>query len=451
MLRIDAAPNQSNFLVAFGGDQRWYRDDLLAQVMGLRLAIRRLPQENFVICCDNSYWFCCALLAAWCEQRTVFMPANSKPSTLDSIIDPEETGLISDHIIDNFSSLIASEIEPVANYESIHIADAKVYLFTSGSSGTPKRITKNLRQLTAELDDLAKVFGEFIRNSAFLATVSHQHIYGLLFRVLLPLSLRCPFGAEFHEYPETLVAATATLEKLSVERAVWVSSPAHLKRMPELVDLTAIGDKLALVFSSGGPLSLDAATRFYQAANQDIHEVLGSTETGGVAYRIQRQSNLWQRFPSVEIKSDDRDALLVRSPFLETAHFQALGNRVELVDDQHFHLHERIDRIVKVEEKRLSLPELERRLQKHPAVQECAALVIEGKRATVCVVAQLSAKGQALLEQQGKRQVTETLRHHLESFYETVLLPKKWRFVDTLPYNAQGKLPVAQLSALFQS
>ncbi|HRE16020.1 MAG TPA: hypothetical protein PLW86_03000, partial [Rhodocyclaceae bacterium] len=56
-------------------------------------------------------------------------------------------------------------------------------LFTSGSSGEPKRISKRLIQLEAECRVLESFWGGHIGQAAVLATVPHHHIYGLLFRV----------------------------------------------------------------------------------------------------------------------------------------------------------------------------------------------------------------------------------------------------------------------------
>lgn len=47
--------------------------------------------------------------------------------------------------------------------------------------------------------------------------------------------------------------------------------------------------------------------------------------------------------------------------------------------------------------------------------------------------------------------MTETLRKHLASHCEALALPRRWRLVRQLPYNAQGKLPHAQLDTLLQA
>ena len=53
------------------------------------------------------------------------------------------------------------------------------------------------------------LWGERLAGTRVLASVSHQHIYGLLFRILLPLSLGLPFDRRSIDYPEQLALQTA--------------------------------------------------------------------------------------------------------------------------------------------------------------------------------------------------------------------------------------------------
>ena len=67
---------------------------------------------------------------------------------------------------------------------------------TSGTTGEGRWIPKALRHLEDEIETLEAVFGARLpRGARVFATVSHQHIYGLLFRVLWPLGAGRPFHA----------------------------------------------------------------------------------------------------------------------------------------------------------------------------------------------------------------------------------------------------------------
>src|SRR5690606_19115132 len=55
-----------------------------------------------------------------------------------------------------------------------------IVLYTSGTTGAPQAIPKKLAQLAAEVVVLERQFGALLGGADIVATVSHQHIYGLL-------------------------------------------------------------------------------------------------------------------------------------------------------------------------------------------------------------------------------------------------------------------------------
>ena len=83
----------------------------------------------------------------------------------------------------------AAELKPLdSNF-------AGLVIYTSGSTGVAQAIPKNLSQMSAEIATLETQFGDVIDDADIVATVSHQHIYGLLFNVLWPLSAGRAFAA----------------------------------------------------------------------------------------------------------------------------------------------------------------------------------------------------------------------------------------------------------------
>ena len=60
-----------------------------------------------------------------------------------------------------------------------------------------------------------------------------------------------------------------------------------------------------------------------------------------------------------------------------------------------------------------------------------------------------SAAGRELLGSRGKTGLASLLRMHLQSFFRATALPRAWRFVDRLPEDAQGKVGLGALRALF--
>ena len=69
--------------------------------------------------------------------------------------------------------------------EGFNADKSVITFFTSGSTGKPKEIEKTVSQLECEIKELQKMWP--CRYASFYSTVSHQHIYGLLFSLLWPV------------------------------------------------------------------------------------------------------------------------------------------------------------------------------------------------------------------------------------------------------------------------
>ncbi|SCZ35948.1 MULTISPECIES: acyl-CoA synthetase family protein [unclassified Pseudomonas] len=316
-------------------------------------------------------------------------------------------------------------------------------LCTSGSSGEPKRIEKTLRQLSNEVQALEQLWGADLGPACMIGSVATQHIYGLLFRVLWPLCAGRAFVRRQLAFPEDLQRASR--EQLAF---AWVASPALLKRMGDNLDWPALSS-VRRVFSSGGALPPEAAQSLQQRLGQWPTEIFGSSETGGIAWR--QGGGLWQPFAGVELSQDSDGALLIASPYLPVGHVEHTADAARIAEDGRFELLGRLDRIVKLEEKRISLPMLEHALVTHDWVSEARLGVVQENRASLGALLVLSDAGLGALRNQGRRAVTEGLRRHLSEHCETLALPRRWRWLRQLPLNAQGKLPQAEVEALLMA
>jgi acyl-coenzyme A synthetase/AMP-(fatty) acid ligase len=106
--------------------------------------------------------------------------------------------------------------------------------------------------------------------------------------------------------------------------------------------------------------------------------------------------------------------------------------------------------VLKIGEKRLSLPDMEARLREHPLVESAALLPLEqGGEVRVAAVVVLNAAGDAELAALGRRALGAELRGALAREWDRVLLPRAFRFVAALPEDAQGKVTVSLLTRLF--
>jgi acyl-CoA synthetase (AMP-forming)/AMP-acid ligase II len=221
--------------------------------------------------------------------------------------------------------------------------------------------------------------------------------------------------------------------------------------LPTGLDWAGARAALQAVVSSGGPLSGDAAEATHALLGQSPIEVYGSTETGGIAWRQRRRDGeVWSPLPGVAWRVEDGQ-LAVRSPHLPGDEWFVTADRAAPAGDG-FVLQGRADRIVKIEEKRISLAAVELALRASAEVADVRVLPVDtdAGRVRLGAVATLTAAGAALLAQAGKRALVERLSTALLAHVERVALPRRWRFVPRLPADTQGKSTEALLRALFR-
>ncbi|WP_312961441.1 acyl-CoA synthetase family protein [Stutzerimonas nitrititolerans] len=380
-----------------------------------------------------------ALLGAWRAGVTVLLPANLQPATRQRLADQADLWL-TDEAGDSALAELLGEALPAV---PLDLDQCRLLLCTSGSSGEPKLIEKRLRQLANEVEVLEDQWGAELGQACIIGSVAAQHIYGLLFRVLWPLCAGRPLLRRTLPFPEDIQLASREQADFCL-----VASPALLKRMGDNLDWPALS-RVRRVFSSGGPLPAEAAQQLQQRLDQAPTEIYGSSETGGIAWR--QGGSLWQPFVGVELSQDEQGALRIASPCLPPDHVEQTADAARIQADGRFELLGRLDRIVKLEEKRISLPMLESALSEHPFVSEARLSVIEDNRAFLAALVALSDAGLHALRNQGRRALTQALRKHLAQYCEALALPRRWRLVRQMPCNAQGKLPQAQLEALLRT
>src|ERR1019366_4968403 len=207
-----------------------------------------------------------------------------------------------------------------------------------------------------------------------------------------------PYHSEFHVAWEPLLA-------LLNGPAMIVSSPAQLTRLAGLAPL-APAHRPRIVVTGGAPLPPDAAIEAREIFGCIPTEFFGSTEVGVVAWRRSvTQPALWQPLPTVEVASTADGVLMLRSP--HASHVSGDGwceqsDRISFAPDGRFLLEGRIDRVVKIEGKRVSLQPLEREIATLVWVEEAAVVRLGDRRAYLGAVVKLSAAGSTEIQRLGK-------------------------------------------------
>lgn len=406
---------------------------LAEQALRLAGALRAHGARRVALYLEDGAELATALLAAWRAGIEVLLPADAQAQTRKRLAERCDLWL------DSLDGLDGEPLAPAA----LDLDACRLVLCTSGSSGEAKLIDKTLRQLANEVEALEALWGADLAGATLVASVSAQHIYGLLFRVLWPLCAGRPFVRRAQPFAEDIQQAS-----LEAGDFAWIASPALLKRMGDNLDWPALRG-VRRVFSSGGALPADAAAELQQRLGQWPTEIYGSSETGGIAWR--QGGALWQPFAGVELGRDEEGALNLASPYLPAGHREQTSDAVRIDADGRFELLGRLDRIVKLEEKRISLPMLEQALGEHPWVAEARLGVVQEGRAFLGALVALSTEGIHALRNQGRRTVTETLRRHLAGHCETIALPRRWRLLRQLPWSSQGKLPQALVENLVKA
>jgi acyl-coenzyme A synthetase/AMP-(fatty) acid ligase len=205
-----------------------------------------------------------------------------------------------------------------------------------------------------------------------------------------------------------------------------------------------------MIFSSGAPLPAATAAAFREKTGNAPTEVYGSTESGGIAWRHQANDDAaWTPMPRVSISQDADGALSISSPHLFDTSALRIDDGITLLSDGRFLLNGRLDRVVKVEGKRLSLPDMENELRVHPCVIDATLIVLDGRRQVLGAIVQLSDAGRLALDSIGRRALAQVFRHFLAKRFEPVVLPRRWRFPREIPLDDRGKRNAATLAALF--
>ena len=403
------------------------------------------PGARWALCFDDSLLFTQALLACALGGYQAILPGHQRLAGLQAL-QAQFDGLLTDGELPGAAlavpqlrlPLLVADDEREADGAALPPERLDLTLFSSGSTGEPKAIPKAWPQLEAELRVQMALWGERLVDTRVLASVSHQHIYGLLFRILLPLALGRPFDRRSIDYPE----------QLALQTAPWalIASPAFLSRLVPAIP--AAGCRL--IVSSGGPLQPGDAQQAKLLLGQLPVEIFGSSETGGIGWRQRHQVQTpWTTLPGVEVRVGPDQGLLLRSPFLAEDDWLACADRI-LMTGAGFELLGRQDRVVKLEEKRISLDEVEARLQALVEVESAAVLpLLQGQRQILGAVLVLSEAGAARWAELGPGRFLLALRQQLRPWLEPVALPRSVRRVEQMPVNAQGKRPWPQLKELF--
>lgn len=375
---------------------------------------------------SNSEDFLLALLSCWRLGLVPFIPADIQSENLLKM-----RALGGDVLLDDSTVLEPLSSGQVAFHE-VALSDTALQLFTSGSTGQRKRVRKSFAQLLNEVGNLEQTWGNQVQGRPIFSTVSHQHIYGLLYTVLWPFLCKRPLAKSrvFHwdELPWDIATSTGL---------VLVSSPTSLKLLSKTKQTGKWNN--SLIFSSGGHLRFEDAAAVTEKTQCCPFEVYGSTEMGGIAWKRQHHgaSDLWTPFPRVVLRVSESHELEVQSPWTEKADPESTGDKAELSNASQFKLLGRVDRIVKIFEKRVNLDEMERLCRELPWVGDIRFTVPanpDGSGLLWCALEPIPSHSHL-----PRAEIIAEVQSKLSLQFERSIRPRFW-YIGPIPYNAQSKL-----------
>ena len=460
--QFDAKSREPDTVLCYEG--RWtdkkyltWRDFLLNCAKMRRFIKSHDDCERWLLNCADSWAFLCSYIALFQCKKIPMISVNISPNYVAEIRMKENIRFLTDQSevegvrIENadFIPSILADDSPLSEEEindTPHIDrnSARIIMYTSGSTGTPKAIEHILTEFELDMEYIASCWTEDFLSRKFLYTVDHHHIYGLLYVITLPFFLGVPFRRKRVEFP-------SEFDSLCDESYAIITVPAFLKRATAEREGKKLSLKNPWIFTSGGAVSPELAKETEEIFGFCPIEGYGSTETGGIAYRQQSKDGMiWSPIKTAKIWADEEDGCLtIISPYITDPNGFKTGDLVEIFDDGRFLLKGRADSIVKIEEKRVSLTEVENRLFQSGLVLDCAVVPMQDKRQYLAAAITLNAEGKKKFAETEKFIINRYFHDFLLQFFENVVTPKKWRFMDKIPCDVQGKKHKDEIQALF--
>jgi acyl-coenzyme A synthetase/AMP-(fatty) acid ligase len=251
---------------------------------------------------------------------------------------------------------------------------APIAFETSGSTGVPRRWVREPDQLAAEVDLVGDLLvGEV---DQVITYASPMHLFGSLFGLVFPRRAGiAAYSAWADPFGFPAVEPGARVLVVCVPIA-WTMLHRHRR------SLARAGSVVALHSTAAPPA---AAFDLVRAAGPWLraHEILGSTETGGIAHRaIGDRRTPWTAFADVRLVrrpgTPTPEPLVVTGPRLARPEDEPVaprewgtGDLVEYTGDRAFHLAGRVGSLIKVDGRPVHLAVVDEHLERELPGAEC--------------------------------------------------------------------------------
>jgi acyl-coenzyme A synthetase/AMP-(fatty) acid ligase len=407
-----------------------------------KIAAKRRRETALRDVASGRSWTFGELFTAGQEQRTspdsAVFPQGPSPEFIlhllagwrdNKIVCPLETGQ-SPPVLESPISKFKSEIPGC-----IHLKT------TSATGGAARLVAFTAEQLGADAENIVATMG-LRADWPNLGVISLAHSYGFS-NLVLPLLL--------HGIP--LILAPAPLPEM-VRRAAEGEQALMLAAVPAMWrawrEAGAIPRNTRLAISAGAPLPLNLEKSVFEETGLKIHNFLGSSECGGIAYDASESPRAdaacaGAPMQNVNLSVNADGCLIVRSRAVAETYWpeklHSLGGGVFQTSDLAelegglVFLRGRLGDQINVAGRKISPEIIERALLAHPRVRECVVFGTPSRKAerTEVIVAVVAA---------------DTAETELKVFLLEKLpawqVPRTWCFVNSLAHNRRGKISRAE-------
>lgn len=257
----------------------------------------------------------------------------------------------------------------------------------------------------------------FKQAKRFITLTPRQHLYGLSFAVFFSV----------FDIPSTPLAPIPLQPWFSLlhDGDVVAGFPLFWEYFLKAGNTFPAG---VTAVTSTGPCPKGLFNRLKQAGAAQVIELYGASETGGIGVRYSEEepfqiNDYWEVSKGEKIPHIHRKGIDGWLPF---------PDEVQFVPPRGIFPLKRTDRVVQVAGVNVSLTQVERVLQQHPAVKACRVRLMrpeEGKRLKAFIV----------LHPGYKEDVLADLRAYLSKHLSSHEMPRAFTFGENLPLNAMGK------------
>jgi acyl-coenzyme A synthetase/AMP-(fatty) acid ligase len=415
-------------VLAWGPDGPRSASEFLSEAVNLADILPDRPTVLNLL--TSRYEFLVGFAAAMLRRQVTLLPQSRAPETLRRIaVDHKNCYCLTDRgepVHDIPAVVLPAErgsSRGAWNIPQIPLQQHVAIAFTSGSTGHPTPNLKTWDALVSVARATARRLGlKAARVQGMVATVPHQHMFGLEASVMLPMQQGLTMHAGRPLFPEDIRVALTK----SPERSLLVTTPLHLRTcLLAGVKLPPIG----MILSATSPLTPDLAREAEQRFHAPVHEIFGFAEAGSVASRRTVTDGDWRMLEGVALVRNGVHGS-VQAPYLPCP--VPIPDRISVTGRATFRVLGRVEDQVNIAGHRASLGDLTRQLLEVEGVHDGVFILPDGKEGS-------SSRLMALVVAPGKTQ--EDIQHALRQRLNPVFLPRPLLLLPRLPRNETGKLP----------